>query len=367
MNKNNIDQALAALADALKGMEPDSFTTDPKAFVKKIPFRSLSGDHINGGTVQNFASSGISDQASKTQITIKDDGAYIKNLKAEHVDDFTVSGTLKASVLEVKEIRADIKFEKDTPIVFSGDNLEGKGLLWSGAGNVKQFIFASNPDRFFSSENIDLARGKGITVNGIKLFDEKELGPSITKSYLREVGRLQGLIVDGNVSIGQYLIFNNDTNRLGLGTEEPNAALAIAEDGIEVIVGTKDFSKGFIGTYASHSFDIVTDNTTRVSVTAGGNISLGNSKLPPVQVSVHGKLSIKVNTPDPDVDLHVAGSVKFGNRLQRVDRSPPTAGSYNAGDIVWNSEPKINQYVGWICVQAGTPGLWEPFGKIGNS
>jgi hypothetical protein len=54
MNKTNIDQALAALADALKSQEPDSFLTSPKEFVKKIPFRSLSGDHINGGKVQQI-------------------------------------------------------------------------------------------------------------------------------------------------------------------------------------------------------------------------------------------------------------------------------------------------------------------------
>lgn len=367
MNKTNIDQALAALADALKSQEPDSFLTSPKEFIKKIPFRSLSGDHINGGKIQNFASTGITDIASKTQLTVKDDGVYIKNLKAEHVEDFTVSGTLKTNVLEVKEIRADIKFEKDVPIVFSGDTLEGKGLLWAGDGYTKQFIYAAKPNRFFSSENIDLARGKSITVNGVKLFDERELGSSIIKSSLREVGRLNGLIVDGSVSIGQYFIFNNDTNRLGLGTEEPNAAFSVAEDGIEVILGSRDFNRGIIGTYASHSFDVVTDNTCRISVSAGGNIILGNPKLPPIQVNVHGKLAVKVNTPDPEVDLHVAGSVKFGNRLQKVDRSYPTAGSYNAGDIVWNSEPRINQYVGWVCVQAGSPGLWEPFGKIGNS
>lgn len=366
MNKTNIDQALAALGDALKGMEPDSISS-PKELIKKIPFRSLSGDHINGGTVHNFASLGISDQASKTQITVKDDGVYVRNLKAEHVDDLTVSGILKTNILEVKELRADIKFEKDTPIVFSGDVLEGKGLLWAGNGNTKQFIFAANPDRFFSSETIDFARGKGITVNGIKLFDENELGPTVVKSNLQQVGRLKGLIVDGSARIGEYLIFNSETNRLGLGTEDPNAALSVAEDGIEVVVGTKDFSKGFIGTYASNSFDIVTDNLSRISVSAGGNIVLGNTKLPPVQVNVHGKLSIKVNTPDPEVDLHVAGSVKFGNRLQKVDKTYPTSGMYNAGDIVWNSEPKINQYVGWICVQSGSPGLWEPFGKIGNS
>jgi hypothetical protein len=372
MNKTNLDQALAALGDALKSQEPDSFLTNPKDFVKKIPLRSLSGDHINGGKIQNFASAGITDQSSKQQILIKDDGVHINSLSVDRVNNLTVSGTvtskiIKTDILEVKEIKADIKFEKDVPIVFSGDNLEGKGLLWSGQGNTKQFIYASNPDRFFSSENLDFARGKGITVNNIKLFDESSLGPTIVKSNLREVGRLNGLIVDGSVSIGQYLMFNNETNRLGLGTEEPNGAFSIAEDGIEVIIGTKDFNKGYIGTYASHQFDIVTDNSSRISVSAGGNILLGNPKLPPVQVSVHGKLAVRVSTPDPEVDLHIAGSVKFGNRLQKVDRSYPTAGSYNNGDIVWNSEPKINQYVGWVCVQAGSPGIWEPFGKIGNS
>jgi hypothetical protein len=373
MNKTNVDQALAALADALKSTEPGTFLDNPKDFVKKIPFRSLSGDHLNGGKIINFASSGILDQADTQQLLVKNDGVVVKSF----VEGFKVVGNIEVEDIKVKVLKADvieaatiigkIDYANDVPIKFAGDNLEGKGLLWAGSGNTKQFIFASNPDRFFSSENIDFARGKGITVNGIKLFDENELGPTVTKSNLQQVGRLKGLIVDGSARIGEYLIFNNSTNRLGLGIEEPNAALSIAEDGIEVVIGTKDFSKGFIGTYASNSFDIVTDNTARISIGSSGNIILGNPKLPPVQVNVHGKLSIKVNTPDPEVDLHVAGAVKFSNRLQTVGQNYPTAGTYNSGDIVWNSNPKINQYVGWVCVQAGSPGIWEPFGKIGNS
>jgi hypothetical protein len=372
MNKTNIDQALAALADALKSQEPDSFLTSPKEFVKKIPFRSLSGDHINGGKVQNFASAGITDQASKQQLLLNDDGVHITSLTVNSIETLNVSGTVSASivktdVLEAKEIRADIKFDKDVPIVFSGKNLEGKGLLWAGQGNTKQFIYASNPDRFFVSENLDFARGKSITVNNIKLIDDKELGPTITKSNLREVGRLNGLIVDGSVSLGQYVYFDNNTNRLGIGTEDPAAAFSVAEDGVEVVIGTKDSTKGYIGTHASNSLDIVTDNTSRINVSAGGNIQLGNTKLPPVQVSVHGKMAIRVSTPDPEVDLHVNGSVKFNNRLQKYDRNYPTAGSYNEGDIVWNIEPKMNTYVGWVCIQTGSPGIWAPFGKIGNS
>jgi hypothetical protein len=366
MSKNNIDQILAALGDAIKGIELKS-EIDYKELSRKFPVKSLTGDHIVGGKIQNFSSSGIEDRATKNQIVISDDGTHITALTVDKIENLTVSEKLKTKILEADEIRADIKFEKNSPIIFSGDTLEGKGLIWSGSGHNKQFVFASNPDRFFVSENLEFAKGKSIVVNNIKLIDEKELGPTVIKSNLQEVGRLKGLIVDGSLLIDQYIVYSQDTNRLGLGIEEPNSALSIAEDGIEVVIGTKDSVKGYVGTYASNNFDIVTDNTTRMTVSAGGNITLGNPKIAPVQVSVHGKLAIKVSTPDPEVDLHVNGDVKFGNRLQRVDRSYPTSGSYNAGDIVWNSEPKINSYVGWVCVQAGSPGIWEPFGKIGNS
>ena len=369
---SKINQILAALGDELSTQTQKSELSS-KQILEKLPFRSLSGDHINGGKIHNFSSSGITDKATAEQLTLSDSGVAVKQFSA----GFTVNGNIQAEDARVKVLKADviqadniigtIEYANDVPIVFTGKDIVGKGMLWSGQGHTKQFIYAANPDRFFVSENLDFARGKSITVNNIKLIDERELGPTITKSNLREVGRLNGLIVDGDVSVGQFLTFHSSTNRLGLGTDSPNAALSVCEDGIEVVVGTRDSVRGYIGTHASHSLDIVTDNAARITIAAGGNIQLGNPKLPPVQVSVHGKLSVRVSTPDPEVDLHVAGSVKFGNRLQRVDRSYPTAGSYNQGDIVWNSEPMINQYVGWVCVQAGTPGLWEPFGKIGNS
>lgn len=366
MSNNNIDQALAALSDAIKGIELNS-SVNYKEISKKLPARSLSGDHIAGGTIQNFSSFGIKDSASKTQLIIDNDGVKVTNLIVDNINDLSISGTLKTKVLEVEELRADIKFEKDTPIVFSGDNLDGKGILWKGStGNTKQFVFASNPDRIFVSENIDFARGKSVTINGIKVIDEKELGPTVTKSNLREVGRLNGLLVDGSMSVGQYFFYNNDTNRLGLGIENPNGAFSIAEDGVEITIGTKDSVRGYIGTHGGNNFDIVTDGAERITVTSSGNITLGNTKLAPIQVSIHGKLSVKVSVPDPEVDLHVNGSIKFNNRIHKYDRSQPTGGSYNGGDIVWNIEPRMNSYVGWVCIQAGSPGIWAPFGKIGS-
>lgn len=372
MNKTNIDQALAALADALKGTEPNSFLDNPKEFVKKIPHRSLSGDHINGGKIHNFSSSGIEDSASSKMLSVTDEGVIIHKLaKGFEVDDTVmfdkiICGHVKCETIKADKFIGQIEFSNDEPIIFKGDNIEGKGILWAGKGYTKQLIFATNPDRIFVSESIDLSKGKNISINNIKVLDETSLGTTITKSSLKEVGRLNGLIVDGNTSLGGYFYFDGQSNRFGIGTEQPNAAVSICENDVELILGTSSSSKGFIGTYASHSLELVTDNQSRINISADGNIILGNFKSSPVQVSINGKLAVRVNNPDPDVDLHISGSIKFGGKLQTHGTDFPKDGYYNKGDIVWNTEPRIGSYAGWICIQTGSPGLWEPFGKIGN-
>ncbi len=42
----------------------------------------------------------------------------------------------------------------------------------------------------------------------------------------------------------------------------------------------------------------------------------------------------------------------------------PTSGSFTQGDIVWNSNPQPGNFVGWVCVKAGNPGMWATFGEI---
>ena len=265
----------------------------------------------------------------------------------------------------------DILSEKnqDTNIVelsylkFNGD-IEGKGLIWAGRGHTKQLVYQPSPDRFFSSETIDLAKDRAVTINGIKIIDDKELGTSITKSSLREVGRLRGLIVDGSLSVNQFLYYNATSDRLGLGTEEPNAALSICDQGVEIVIGAREYNKAGIGVYNSSDLELITDNTTRVTISAGGNIELGNRNNGPVQVLVHGTMGINVATPDPRTNLHIGGAIKFNDTLHLKGIRPPEGGSFKQGDIVWNSEPQQRNYVGWICIQSGNPGIWAQFGEI---
>ena len=245
-----------------------------------------------------------------------------------------------------------------------GEENFGKGIIWSGKGYTKQLVYNGNPDRFFSSESIDLDKDKNFSIGNTAVLSTKELGSTVLKSNLQTVGRLQGLIVDGSVNINQYLIYNGTTDRLGLGTEAPNAAFSVAENAIEVMLGTNDDFHGMVGTFASTDFDIVTDNTTRISVKANGNIDLGNVKRNPIQVKINGKLSVGVENPDPAVDLHVAGAVRFSGHIQMYASNSPQEGTYAVGDIVWNTAARVGTGVGWVCLRAGSPGAWYPFGEI---
>ncbi len=265
---------------------------------------------------------------------------------------------------DLMNVSSTAEVESDIQFIHLVGEADGKGIIWHGQGNNKQFIFASNPDRFFISENIDLARGKHLSINNLPVISQTELGTSISKSSLREVGRLKGLVVDGSTSINNYLYFDANTDRLGIGTDNPKKVLDIVEDNVEILIGSSEANVGSIGTFNSQDFQIITDNTARINVSANGNITLGNVTTGPIQVNVLGKLTVNVNTPDSRANLHVNGPIKFNNKLHMSGTSSPQGGSYSEGDIVWNSEPNPGSHIGWVCIKAGNPGIWNPFGRI---
>lgn len=46
--------------------------------------------------------------------------------------------------------------------------------------------------------------------------------------------------------------------------------------------------------------------------------------------------------------------------------SVPTAGEWVRGSLVYKTNVSSSDYIGWVCVTGGTPGVWEPFGRIGE-
>lgn len=48
-----------------------------------------------------------------------------------------------------------------------------------------------------------------------------------------------------------------------------------------------------------------------------------------------------------------------------IGTQPPTEREWQVSDKVWNVDPVAESYLGWVCVESGTPGVWEPFGYLG--
>lgn len=57
-------------------------------------------------------------------------------------------------------------------------------------------------------------------------------------------------------------------------------------------------------------------------------------------------------------------SLELGGRTQVYDTAAPATGTWKQGDIVWNAAPAPGGVIGWVCVTAGSPGVWNGFGNI---
>lgn len=367
----DIRKSLESLADAIEQIE------NRPVPLPKINDRELSGNKIHGGKITKFSSTGILDQANNTVLLVKNDGIQVDVVTVDKINsnskllinteilcssDLEVNGSITAKKLHVNELTADIRNERTEPLVFLGSDVKssayGKGLIWPGGKYTKQFVLSSNPDRFFSTENIDLMSDRSILIDGQMILSKDSIGPTVTKSNLKSVGRLDKLEVNGFLSIDDYLFYDPNTQRLGLGIESPNGRFSLLDNEHEFVIDSGENKKFKIGSYTTTGLDIITDDTDRISIDATGAVTIHN------KLTIKDKLGVGVKNFATDADITSAGPIRFQNKKFEVGESEPLSGNYIKGDIVWNSDPKPTGNVGWICVRSGTPGEWKAFGQI---
>lgn len=260
----------------------------------------------------------------------------------------------------------DVRITKTTSLEFFSDpehQIYGKGLLWKGMGNTKQFVYRANPDRVFLSEILDLTQTAYYSIGNVAVLRENELGPTVVKSNLTSVGTLKNLRTQGDLNVNDFVFFNSTHDRLGIGTENPNGMFSCKSLDAEFIIEpTGDNVK--IGTYTTDAIAFITDDTERLVISSTGHVLIGSKGSNDSKVNIYGRLGIGINNVENDVSLSTAGPVRFEGKKHSVDSKPPLSGVYSKGDIVWNNDPKPTGYVGWICIRTGTPGDWKPFGQI---
>ena len=260
---------------------------------------ALSGDIIDGGTITNFTSTGIKDASESVNLTIKNDTVEVAN-------DLHVKGTIKV------------------------ENLE--------------YVQASVPKL-----NVQSA----IMVDHNEVLWKEELGKSVKKSHLTEVGVLKNLQVRSTLYVAD--------GGVGVNTTAPRADFSVNTGGYEVITKMHE-SNAYVGTHTHVAFAIGTDDTARLTCKANGDVVVGTESGKPVNLNVFGQLGVGVKYPQES--LHVDGNIKFAERTFSSGEQVPREGRWDTGSIVWNEKPNINQPVGWVCVRGGKPGTWRPFGII---
>ena len=62
--------------------------------------------------------------------------------------------------------------------------------------------------------------------------------------------------------------------------------------------------------------------------------------------------------------LNTSNNSYFENNQIDISDSIPTEGNHIVGDIIIKETQVANQAIGWICVEAGTPGTWAEFGGM---
>ena len=360
-----VTDSLSLLASAIQDLANDSETEI------EINDRSLSGNKIHGGMITKFQSQGIRDESTQATVLVNDLGLHVDNMTINEVlspisikGDLDVKGSITAEKLHVNEITADVRNERSSPLEFvaEGDaGIYGKGLQWRDHGPTKQFVYRANPDRIWTTESIDLNAGCSLYIDNVPVISQNELGSTISKSSLSSVGTLNNLRTSNNLTIDDWIYYESDSNRLGIGTEGPNAQLSVVSLESEFIIDCEGPTTR-IGNFTTDVLDIVTDNTPRISINAYGDIVLGSHENH--KTKIQGRLGINVNKPSADIET--AGPVKFEGKKFETATEIPTSGSYNIGDIVWNQLPTPAGYIGWVCVREGTPGEWKAFGQINS-
>jgi signal peptidase I len=306
----------------MKVLEPIITNKPSNIYIEDVFIQnnSISGDKIDGGTITNFRSDGIKDTAKNKQIIIQDDKVEIKG--AITGADATLH-TVTANAISSPTVTSHtVKSQKlDSQAVFA-DSVHVKDYI-----KVEKIKYNKA-----EADNFDVK--KSVRINLREVLWEDRLGNSVINSALQEVGVLNKLQVGSTLSV--------EGHRVGINTKTPQGYFAVDQGGDQIVLDFKD-GRAHMGMYTISDLD-VGNGKTQITIKANGNVGIG--------------------VKQPTQALEVDGNIKYKGKTITAGVTQPNTGNWQKGDICYNDNANVGDYVGWICVRGGNPGTWSKFGLI---
>jgi hypothetical protein len=298
---------------------------------------------IEVGTYTNSDLHIVTDNTSR--VVLKNNGEVIFGNPATNNANVKIYGTL-----HVETVVADNRLDRYASLEFKSSreqSIFGQGLLWTGTGNMRQLVMRTGPERLYTTEAFDIGTDQSYHIGGTPVLSTVGLGTTVTQSNLSKLGTLDELNVDGEATF---------LSRINASRAILNAKTILFNDGQEFTITNSKLSAS-----NNMSFNVSEDEIFYADLK---EIAIGNKQNVHRPVKIFGKLSVGVNSVTDDVDLTVKGDVRIANKKFVTGTSVPVQGLFAKGDICWNQTPVADNYVGWICIEDGSPGQWLPFGAI---
>jgi hypothetical protein len=252
----------------------------------------------------------------------------------------------------VDNLITDTRVDRTSPLEFQStrdQSIYGLGIVWSGTGPQRELLMYSDPDRLRTTESFELAEGQSYYIGGHPVLTSERLGNSVAYSNLVTVGPLNSLTVTGDTTVRGELRVDGTVNFNNLIFTDGDRSVIIDKTGVGSFKSITIKSAGFESLYADQS-----------------ELNIGDRSLTNRPVKVFGPMSIGIRNPDPTLQFSVNGDVGIGGKRFTNSNEAPTSGTWTQGDICWNTTPLPSSFVGWICIQTGSPGTWAGFGLIAN-
>jgi hypothetical protein len=262
-------------------------------------------EQFTDSILKSFTSTGITDQATKLELTVMDDVVVVENC------------------LTAKSIEAVDSLRVQNLVVTGSINTDNKS--WNSLiGDIEQKTLA----QLTTAWNNDLVEQaiiqiqehgidfEEVRVGGEKVIDGKQLTRAVLDSSLQSVGVLKTLTVSGEAK------FNNDTlnvlnKRLGVNTDAPEKALSVWDEEVSIVIGKHKLNQAYVGTNREQG------------------IAIGVNREPQIEINTDGLTRIK----QLQVGLH-----KISHSVQ----VPGWTGT--RGDIVFNANPGADRVFAWVCL-----------------
>ena len=249
-----------------------------------IPYNSInmanaviSASQIDSGIIKTLNSSGLSDQASQTQLIITDEGIITtNNVTAENllIEDNTFLNNLTI----------------DGELSFAG-SIGNISPLDNHITNISTSV-ASN---IFNSINIDLTN-RNIVYGDRLILNNDTLGPQIINSNLRNVGNLNELVVSGQAIIHETLVVTN--RQVGINTESASGVLSVWDEDAEFTLVKHSPKTMFAGSTRITDVILGSNNQEQIKLKTDGTIELnGQLRFNGILINVVDRIPEKIGEP----------------------------------------------------------------------